>query len=172
MVGSQIANLTSDLSFGHNLCFKCPNEQCEPISEIYPSIAFQWYKELFKAMSFDPYNCTMKIWKSIWDSNSQHGSSLGSVRVHSLTLFALPEACEVTPESFSWPATLQPLALVVNPRLRLWQKGDDGFKKWNLLGIEGPNKTEKLKYLASCYTKFLKDSSPKDGVESVCEVHM
>jgi hypothetical protein len=25
MVGGQIANLTSDLSFGHNLCFKCPN---------------------------------------------------------------------------------------------------------------------------------------------------
>ncbi len=41
VVGSQIANLTPDLSFAHNLCFKCPNEPCEPILDIYTSIAFQ-----------------------------------------------------------------------------------------------------------------------------------
>jgi hypothetical protein len=70
-------------------------------------------------MSFDPCNCTMKIRESIWDSNSEHGSSLGSVRVHSFTLFALPGACDVTPRSFSWPATLQPLTLVASPRLKL-----------------------------------------------------
>jgi len=34
LVGSQIDNLTPDLSFGHNLCFRCPNEQCEPILDI------------------------------------------------------------------------------------------------------------------------------------------
>ncbi len=34
VVGSQIANLTPDLSFGHNLCFKCPNGSCKPISDI------------------------------------------------------------------------------------------------------------------------------------------
>jgi hypothetical protein len=34
LVGSQIGNLTPDPSFGHNLCFKCPNEQCEPILDI------------------------------------------------------------------------------------------------------------------------------------------
>jgi len=39
VVGSQIANLTPDLSFAHNLCFKCPNESCKPISYIYVSIA-------------------------------------------------------------------------------------------------------------------------------------
>jgi hypothetical protein len=38
-------------------------------------------------MGFDPYNYALKIWESIWDSNSHNGSSLGSVRVHSLTLF-------------------------------------------------------------------------------------
>jgi hypothetical protein len=73
-------------------------------------------------MGFDPCNCTLKIWKFIWDSNSQHESSLGSVRVRSLTLFALPGACEMLPESPSWPATLQPLALVASPRLGLRQK--------------------------------------------------
>ncbi len=27
-------------SFGHNLCFRCPNEQCEPILDIYASRDF------------------------------------------------------------------------------------------------------------------------------------
>jgi hypothetical protein len=31
VVGSQVANLTPDLSFGHNLCFRCRNGSCEPI---------------------------------------------------------------------------------------------------------------------------------------------
>jgi hypothetical protein len=40
VVGSQIANLTIDPFFGHNLCFKCPNGSCEPILDIYVSITF------------------------------------------------------------------------------------------------------------------------------------
>jgi len=35
VVRSQIVNLTLDPSFGHNLCFKCPNGSCEPILDIY-----------------------------------------------------------------------------------------------------------------------------------------
>jgi hypothetical protein len=108
VVGSQIANLTvrpisanltPDLSFGRNLCYKCSIGWCKPILDIYASIVFQWYKELFKAMSFDLCDHTLKIWESFWDSNSQHGSSLGNVRVHALTLFAVPRACEMTPRS-------------------------------------------------------------------------
>jgi hypothetical protein len=34
VVESQTANLTPNLSFGHNLCFKCPNESYEPILDI------------------------------------------------------------------------------------------------------------------------------------------
>jgi hypothetical protein len=90
VVGSQIANLTPGLSFGHNLCSRCPNGWCKPISDIYASIVFQWYKKLFKQMDFDPCNRALKIQKSIWESNSQDGSSFGSVRVHSLTLFGTP----------------------------------------------------------------------------------
>jgi hypothetical protein len=52
-------------------------------------------------------------------TNSQHGSSLGSVRVHSLTLFALPGACDMTPGSTYRPATLQPPCLGREPRLGL-----------------------------------------------------
>jgi hypothetical protein len=96
MVGSQTANLTPNLSFGHNLCFKCPNEQCKPILDN-ASIVFQWYKKKFEATNFDSYNRALKI----REFNSQPRSLLGSVRVHSLTLtlFALLEACDVTPES-------------------------------------------------------------------------
>jgi hypothetical protein len=56
MVRSQIANLTPSLSFGHNLCFKCPNGSCKPVLDIYVSIAFQWYEELFEPLCFDPCN--------------------------------------------------------------------------------------------------------------------
>jgi hypothetical protein len=73
-------------------------------------------------MGFDPCNCAMKIRESIWDSNSQHGNSLGSVRVHTLTLFTFSGACDVTLGFLSWLSTLEPLALVVSPRLRLRQK--------------------------------------------------
>ncbi len=92
VVGSQIANLTPGRSFAHNLCFRCPNGSCEAILDIYTSRTFQWYKELFKARRFDPCNRTLKIRESFRDSNSQHGSSLGSVKAHSLTFLALPGA--------------------------------------------------------------------------------
>jgi hypothetical protein len=101
-----VENQIADFSFGHNLCYMCSNGRCEPISNIYASIAFQWYKDLFKAMSFDPCNRALKIQKSFWDSNSQHGSSLGSMRVHAFTLFALMRVCDVTPRFLSWPAPL------------------------------------------------------------------
>jgi hypothetical protein len=34
VVRSQIANLILGFSFDHNLCFRCPNGSCEPISDI------------------------------------------------------------------------------------------------------------------------------------------
>jgi hypothetical protein len=61
VVGSQTATLTPNLSFGYNLCFRSPNGWCEPISDIYVSIDFQWYKGFFKKMGFDPYNRALKI---------------------------------------------------------------------------------------------------------------
>jgi hypothetical protein len=131
MLGSQSTSLTPNISFSHNLCFKSPNWWCEPIFDIYVSIFFQWYKELFKATNFVSCNCALKIQDFIWDSNSQHGGSLGNVRVHSFTLFAFSGACYVTPGSFSWPTTLQPFVLVANPRLglrRLYNQGWQQFK--------------------------------------------
>jgi hypothetical protein len=121
MVGSQIANLTPDLSFGHNLCFKCPNGLCKPISNIYISISFQWYKDLFNPMNFDPCNHLLKIWKSIGTPIPQMGVHLGVWGFIPSHSFALPGAWNVTPGLPSWPTTLQVLALVASPRLGLWQ---------------------------------------------------
>jgi len=41
VVGSQTGGSTPGPSFGHNLCFRCPNEPSEPILDIYAPRAFQ-----------------------------------------------------------------------------------------------------------------------------------
>jgi hypothetical protein len=45
-------------------------------------------------------------------------------------------------------------------------------EKGNLLGIKGPNKKEKLEQLAFCCVKKLKDDILKNGVESICDIHL
>jgi hypothetical protein len=119
VVRSQIANLTFDLSFGHNLCFRCPNEQCEPILDIYTSIAFQWYKEIFQAMSFDPCDCTLKIWKSFGTPTPNMGVPLevwGFMPSHSLHSQEHVKWLSGVP---SWPTTLQPPCLGHEPKARV-----------------------------------------------------
>jgi hypothetical protein len=87
VVGSQIVKLTFDPSFGHNLCFRCPNGSCDPTLDIYVPRAFQWYKTLSNLMGFDPCNRSLKIRKSTWTPTPKMGAhSLGSVSVHSHTL--------------------------------------------------------------------------------------
>jgi hypothetical protein len=86
VVKSQIANLTPGPSFGHNLCFKCQNGSCELILDIQVPRDFQWYKELLNFNEFWPLWLLSKNLEVHRDSNSQSGSSLGSVKVHSLTL--------------------------------------------------------------------------------------
>ncbi len=106
MVGSQITNLTSGPSFGHNLCFKCPNGSLEPISDIYVPRASQWHKKIFNPMGFNPYNYSLKIWESNGIPTPKMGVHLevwGFIPPHSPTL---PEARDVTPGLPSWPAPL------------------------------------------------------------------
>ncbi len=79
-------------------------------------------------MGCDPCNYAMKIRESIWDSNSHNGSTLGSVKVHSFTLFALPGACEVTLGPPSWPITLQPPCLGCEPKARVATKKFNGIQ--------------------------------------------
>jgi hypothetical protein len=114
VVGSQIVNLIPDLSFGHNLCFKCSNGSCEFILNIYVSITFQWCEKLFNPMGFDHYNHCLKIQESIGTPTPKMGVHLGVwgiIPSHSFCILGLP----------SWPITLQALTLVTSPRLGLQQ---------------------------------------------------
>ncbi len=61
MVENQIANLTPSPSFGHNLCFKCSNRSCKHILDIQFLKDFQWFKERLNPLSFDLWNCSLKI---------------------------------------------------------------------------------------------------------------
>jgi hypothetical protein len=54
VVGSQIASLTPGPSFAHNLGYRCPNDQCEAIFDIYASRPFQWHQEHLNARCFAP----------------------------------------------------------------------------------------------------------------------
>jgi hypothetical protein len=121
VVGSLIANLTPGPSFGHNLCFKCPNGSCKLISDIYVPRAFQWYKELFNPLGFDPCNYLPQIRKSIGTPTPKMGVHLGVWGFIPSHSFALLGAWDVTPMLPSWPTTLQALALVASWRLRLQQ---------------------------------------------------
>jgi hypothetical protein len=116
-------HLTPNLSFGHNLHFKCQNGSCKPILNIYVPRAFKWYKKNFNPMGFDPYNCSLKIWESMGIPTPKVGPHLrvwGFIPSHSLTF---PRTWNVILKLPSWPAPLQTLALVISLRLKLRQRG-------------------------------------------------
>jgi len=98
MVESQTGSLTLGLSFSHNLCFRCPNEQCKPILDIYVPRAIQWYKERHNPLSFDPYNRSLKFWKSIGTPSPKVGVALGVWRFIPSYLFTFSH----TPGSVMW----------------------------------------------------------------------
>jgi len=114
LVGSQIGSLTPGPSFGHNLCFRYLNEQCEPILDIYISRAFQWYKKRHKRFSFDPSNRSLKFQESTGTPSPKVGVALGMwvfTPSHSLTLSSTPGSMWCDSPAFSWPAPLQCLCL-------------------------------------------------------------
>jgi hypothetical protein len=96
-------------SFGHNLCFRCSNEQCEPILDIYVSRAFPWYKERNNPLRFDPSTRPLKFgsppelpllkWELPWECEC----SLLHTPLHFLKL---PGVCDDSRAS-SWPAPFQ-----------------------------------------------------------------
>jgi hypothetical protein len=98
VVGNQIGNLTPDPSIGHNLCFKCPNEQCKPILNIYVPRAFQWYKECHEPLSLDPWNFSLRFRDSIGTPSPKVGIVLGceGSLLHTPSHFlTLPGMCDV-----------------------------------------------------------------------------
>ncbi len=118
MVRSQIDNLTFGPSIDHNLCFKYSNGTWKPILDIYILRSFQWYKELFNPMSFNPYNFSLRIWESIGTLTSKVRAHLGVCGFIPSHLPTLPRAWNVTLEFHSQPTPLQAFALVMNPMLR------------------------------------------------------
>ncbi len=105
VVGSQIGNLTLGPSFDHNLCFRYPNEQCEPIWDIYVPRAFQWYKERHKPLSFELWNRSLKFRESTGTPSPKMGVALGVWRFILSHFFTLPGVCDVIP---GLPLGLQP----------------------------------------------------------------
>jgi len=119
LVGSQTGNLTPDPSFGHNLCFKSSNEQCEPILNIYVPRSFQWYKKCHKPLSFDLWNCSLKFWESIRTPSPKVGIALGVWGFTPSHFLTLSGVCDVIPELSLSPHPCNPFALVANPKLGL-----------------------------------------------------
>ncbi len=119
MVESQIANLTPDPFFGHNLCFKCPNGSCKPILDIYVLRAFQLYKDLFKPLSFDPWNCPLKIQESTRTPSPKMEVVLGVWGFIPSHFPTLPGTCGVTPRLLLDPQPCKPFCLGREPKARI-----------------------------------------------------
>ncbi len=71
VVGKQIVSLTSGPSFAHNLCYRCPNDSCEAIFDIYTSRPFQKYKNYLKARCFAFWCRVLKL-REFWRIPNSH----------------------------------------------------------------------------------------------------
>ncbi len=87
MVGSQIANLTPDPSFAHNLGCRCPNDQWKAIFDIYALRPFQWHQEHINARCFGPCCRTLNIWE--WEFHPPTSPKVGLRHTRFNSLFPL-----------------------------------------------------------------------------------
>jgi hypothetical protein len=142
VVGSQNwqtpGSSTPGPSFGHNLCFRCPNEQWEPILDIYASRAFHWYKERHKTLRFDPSNWSLKFWESTGTPSPKAGDALGVWGFTPSHFPTLPEVPDVTPGLPFGLHPCNPFCLGREPKARvativlLWMINEsDWWKKKN-----------------------------------------
>jgi hypothetical protein len=114
---SQIANLISDSSFGHNLCFKYLNGSCEPNLDIYieelsndiRNTSIQWVLTIviifwkFKN-PFETLTPTMGIHLGVWGFTPSHSLHSWSTRCDSrVSLLAhnLATSCFMIPHFIS-----------------------------------------------------------------------
>jgi hypothetical protein len=141
LVESETGTLTPGPSFGHNLCFRCLNEQCEPILNIHVPRAFQWYKKRHKPLIFDPSNRSLKFresigtplglhlpkcelpWEWVWVFIPSHFFTLLGVCDVTHELPFGPHPCNAFALTLGlpsfWPTTLQPLCLGQEPKARV-----------------------------------------------------
>jgi hypothetical protein len=106
-------------SFAHNLCFRCPNEKCEPILDIYVPRAFQWYKERHEPLRFDPSNLFLKFWESIGTPSPKVGVALGVWWLTPSHSPSLPGVFDVTPRLHLGPHPCNPFCLGCEPKARV-----------------------------------------------------
>jgi len=111
--------LTPNPSFGHNLCFRCLNEQCEPILDIYIPRSFQWYRKRHNPLNFDPSNRSLKFRESTGSPSPKVGVALGVWGFTPSHFLTLSGACDVTPGLLLGPQPCNPFVLVTSPRLGL-----------------------------------------------------
>jgi hypothetical protein len=123
VVGSQNwetpGSSTPGPSFGHNLYFRCPNEQYDPILDIYASRAFHWYKECHKPLNFDPSNRSLKFRESTGTPSPKVGVALGVWRLSPSHSLAFLGDSDVTPGLPFGSHPCNPFALVASPKLGL-----------------------------------------------------
>jgi hypothetical protein len=123
VVGSQNwqtpGSSTPGPSFAHNLCFKCPNEQCEPILDIYASRAFQWYKERHDPLRFDPSNLSLKFGESTGTPSPKVGVALGVWWLTPSHSPSLPGVSDVTPRLPLGSHPCKPFYLGREPKARV-----------------------------------------------------
>ncbi len=106
-------------SFAHNLCFRCPNEQCELILDIYASRAFQWYKERDDPLIFDPSNLSLKFRESTGTPSPKVGVALGVWWLTPSHSPSLPGVSDVTPRLPLGPHPCNPFCLGREPKARV-----------------------------------------------------
>jgi hypothetical protein len=123
VVGSQNwqtpGSSTPGPSFGHNLCFRSPNEQCEPILDIYASRAFHWYKGRHKPLRFDPSNRSLKFRESNGTPSPKVGVALGVWGFTPSHFPTLPGVPDVTPGLPFGPHPYNPFCLGREPKTRV-----------------------------------------------------
>jgi hypothetical protein len=82
---------------------------------------FQWYKELFNPMDFDPYNRSLKIRESIRTLILKVGAHLGVWRFIPSHYPTLLGAWNAIPGLHFWFTPSRTFTLIASPRLRLRQ---------------------------------------------------
>jgi len=116
LVENQIDTLIFNFFFGQNLCLYYWNGSDEPIFNIYTSIIFQRYKEIFSVMNFDPWNISLKIQDSM-------GLPIPKMKVHLGVCGFIPYILgseNVTPVLHFWLTHFHAFALVMSSGLKSW----------------------------------------------------
>ncbi len=129
MIGSQTGSLTPDPSFGHNLCFKCPNEQCEHILDIYV------FKELFNDIKNVIRNWVLTPEIALWSFGNPQGLHFPEWELpweceglvphtpsYSFTFSYSPRSMWCDSWASSWFTPLRPLCLDNEPKARVVTK--------------------------------------------------